>query len=319
DYAIADGFYRIKRIYSGENWNPELRAPLTQPGVNVSPGDHIIAVNEIPLKAPINIYSLFEHTANRMTVLTVHSKPTAEGARRVTVVPTADESALRHRAWVEDNRRKVHEATDGRVAYVYLPNTAEAGYVSFNRYYFSQLSHEAVIIDERFNGGGSLADYIVDMLGRPILCYWATRDGKPFASALSIPGPKVMIINEYAGSGGDALPLFFHRRGLGKLVGKRTWGGLIGIYSYPALMDGGRVTAPRMAIFSPAGQWEVENEGVQPDIEVEMTPKPVIEGHDPQLERAIKLVLEELKKKPVKHPPRPADPLRARYVRSQGS
>jgi len=252
-----------------------------------------------------------------MTVLTVNSKPTTEGARRVTVVPIADESALRHRAWVEENRRKVDKMTDGRVAYVYMPNTAEAGYVSFNRYYFSQLSHEAVIIDERFNGGGSLADYIVDMLGRPILCYWATRDGKPFASAASIHGPKVMIINEYAGSGGDALPLFFRRRGLGKLVGKCTWGGLIGIYSYPALMDGGRVTAPRMAIFSPDGQWEVENEGVEPDIEVEMTPELVIKGRDPQLEKAVEVALDELKKNPIEHPPRPADPSRARYTSTQ--
>jgi tricorn protease len=313
DYEIVDGFYRFKRIYSGENWNPELRAPLTEPGVNVSKGDYLLAVNGRPLKAPVNIYSLFEKTAGQQTVLKVNSKPTLDGARTVTVVPIYDESGLRHRAWVEDNRRKVDEMSKGRVAYVYMPNTAEAGYTYFNRYYFSQLNHEAVVIDERFNGGGSLADYIIDMLSRPVLCYWATRDGKPFSTpGASLYGPKVMIINEYAGSGGDAMPLFFRRRGLGKLVGKRTWGGLVGIYDYPALMDGGRVTAPRMAIFSPDGKWEVENEGVAPDIDVEMTPKLVIEGRDPQLEKAVEVVMKELKQNPVKRPPRPAYPNRVK-------
>jgi tricorn protease len=246
-------------------------------------------------------------------VLMVNAKPTAEGARTVTVVPVSDEQGLRHRAWIEGNRRKVSEMSGGRVAYVYMPNTAEAGYASFNRYYFSQLNREAAVIDERFNGGGHVADYVIDMLNRPVLSYWATREGKPFTTPnASIFGPKVMIINEYAGSGGDAMPLFFRRRGLGKLVGKRTWGGLIGIYDYPVLMDGGRVTAPRMAIFSPDGEWEVENEGVAPDIEVEMTPKLVVEGRDPQLERAVEVVLEELERNPVKKVPRPPYPVRAR-------
>ena len=313
DYEIVDGFYRFKRIYSGENWNPDLRAPLTEPGVAVSQGDYLLAVNGRPLKAPTNIYSLFEKTADRQAVLKINSKPTLQGARTVTVVPIADESALRNRDWIEDNRRKVEEMSKGRVAYVYMPNTAEAGYTYFNRYYFAQLSHEAVVIDERFNGGGSLADYIIDMLSRPVLCFWATRDGKPFSTpGASLYGPKVMIINEYAGSGGDAMPLFFRRRGLGPLVGKRTWGGLVGIYNYPALMDGGRVTAPRMAIFSPDGKWEVENEGIPPDVEVEMTPKLVIAGRDPQLEKAVEVALDELKKNPVKRPPRPPYPNRVK-------
>jgi tricorn protease len=313
DYEIAGGFYRFKRIYSGENWNPDLRAPLTEPGVKVAEGDYLLAVNGEPLKAPTDVFSLFEKTADRQTVLKVNSKPTLEGARTLTVVPIADESALRNRAWIEGNRRKVEELSKGRVAYVYMPNTAEAGYTYFNRYYFAQLEREAVVIDERFNGGGSLADYIIDMLSRPVLCYWATRDGKPFSTpGASLYGPKVMIVNEYAGSGGDAMPLFFRRRGLGPLVGKRTWGGLVGIYNYPALMDGGRVTAPRMAIFSPDGKWEVENEGVSPDVEVEMTPKLVIEGRDPQLEKAVEVVLNELKQHPVKRPPRPADPNRVK-------
>jgi len=169
------------------------------------------------------------------------------------------------------------------------------------------------VIDERFNGGGSLADDLKDMLSRPLLCNWATREGKPFHTpGASIFGPKAMIINEYAGSGGDAMPLFFRRRGLGKLIGQRTWGGLIGIYNYPALMDGGRVTAPRMAIYSPDGKWEVENEGVAPDIEVEMTPKLVLAGRDPQLEKAVEVLMQELKENPPKKMPRPADPIRVK-------
>lgn len=309
DYEIADGHYRIRRIYRGENWNPKLRAPLTEPGVDVSEGDYLLAVNGRPLLADANIYSVFEKTADRQTILRVNSKPCEEGARIITVIPVSSDRNLRHRAWIEANRRKVDEMSDNRVAYVYVPNTSRDGYDSFNRYYFSHIDREAVIIDERFNGGGSAADYIIDMLSRSLLCHWGTREGKPFSSPnASIFGPKVMIINEYAGSGGDALPLYFRRRGLGKLVGKRTWGGLVGIYDYPILMDGGSVTAPRMAIFSPDGQWEVENEGVSPDIEVEMTPKLVIEGHDPQLEKAVEVVLEELERNPVKKAQMPPYP-----------
>ena len=197
--------------------------------------------------------------------------------------------------------------SQGCVAYVYMADTSDEGYAAFNRYYFSQLHKEAVVIDERFNGGGAVADYVIDMLGRPLLSYWATREGGIFASPnASVFGPKVMIINEYAGSGGDAMPLFFRRRGLGKLVGKRTWGGLIGIYDNPVLMDGGFVTAPRLAIFSPDGAWEVENEGVPPDVEVEMTPQDVIAGRDPQLEKAVEIVLEALARSPAPRPQRPA-------------
>jgi tricorn protease len=193
-----------------------------------------------------------------------------------------------------------------------MADTALHGYDAFNRYYFSQLDKQALILDERFNGGGSVADYVVDLLNRPLLSYWATREGRPFTTPnASIFGPKVMIINELAGSGGDALPAFFRRRGLGTLVGKRTWGGLIGIYDYPKLMDGGLFTSPRLAIYSPEGEWEVENEGVTPDVEVEMTPKLVIEGRDPQLERAIEIVLAELDANPRNTVPRPAPVLRA--------
>jgi tricorn protease len=311
DYTIDKDYYRFKRIYSGLNWNPDLRAPLTEPGVDVAEGDYLLAVNGHTLNAPTNLYSLFEKTAGKETFITVNSNPSLKNSRTLTVVPIENEAGLRNRDWVEGNRRKVDSMTGGRAAYIYMPNTADAGYTYFNRYYYSQLNREAVIVDERFNGGGSAADYIIDMLDRPLLNYWATREGREFTTpAASIFGPKVMIINEYAGSGGDAMPLYFARRNLGKLVGKRTWGGLVGIYDYPVLMDGGYVTAPRLAIYSPDGKWEVENIGVVPDIEVEMNPKAVIEGRDPQLEKAVEIILEELKENPFKKMSRPSDPVR---------
>lgn len=312
DYEVVDGFYRIQRIYPGLNWHPELRSPLTEPGVNVVEGEYLLAVNGRPLRYPTNLYSLFEETADQIIDLRFSPTPDEAGARTVTVKPIASETALRHWNWVEGNRRKVEALSNGRVAYVYMPDTGRGGYDSFNRYYYSQLDKQAVVLDERFNGGGFVADYIIDMLDRPLLSYWATREGKEFTSPnASIFGPKAMIINELAGSGGDAMPLFFRRRGLGKLVGKRTWGGLIGIFDYPVLMDGGFFTSPRLAIYSPDGEWEVENEGVPPDIEVEQTPRLVIAGHDPQLEKAVEVVLAELEVHPPVRKSRPKPAMRA--------
>ncbi len=307
DIEVVDGHVRIARILGGLNWNPEMRAPLTEPGVDVDEGDYLLAVNGVPVGA--NPYAALEGTAGVQTVLTVNARPIARGAREVTVVPIGDETALRHRDWVEANRRAVDRMTDGRVAYVYLPNTAWQGYTSFNRYFYAQLDREAVIIDERYNGGGSVADYIVDMLGRTVINYNATREGADYPSPLAvIDGPMVMIVNQDAGSGGDCLPHYFRSRGLGKLVGTRTWGGLIGIYDYPALIDGGMVTAPRIAFYGPDGTWTAENVGIYPDIEVEMTPREVIEGRDPQLEAAVEQVMIELKERDTGGPERPEYP-----------
>ena len=229
------------------------------------------------------------------------------------VEPIADESGLRNCAWVEGNLHKVHERTKGRVAYVYVPNTAEMGYVYFKRYFFPQADKEAIIVDERFNGGGQVADYYIEMLRRPLVSHWATRYGEPIRTPNAvILGPKVMIIDESAGSGGDLLPWMFHKFGLGKLVGRRTWGGLVGILGFPTLMDGGAVTAPNLAIFTEEG-WVVENVGVSPDIEVEQDPAAVAAGKDPQLDRAIDVVLEELAKNPPPQAPaRPPFPVRVR-------
>jgi tricorn protease len=226
------------------------------------------------------------------------------------VVPVGNEIALRNLAWIEDNRRKVDELTGGRVAYVYLPNTAGAGFTNFNRYYFAQVGKEAAIIDERYNGGGDIADYIIDYLRRPLLSFWTLREGKDITTPIeAIFGPKVMIINEMAGSGGDALPWMFHHTGIGPLIGKRTWGGLVGHYTNPAdLIDGGFTGTPNLAFYNPEGAWDVENHGVPPEIEVEYEPKLVREGHDPQLEKAVEVVLEKLKENPLPTPHRPPYP-----------
>jgi tricorn protease len=297
DFAVEGDRYRIARIYDAESWNPELRAPLATPGVNVSRGDFILAVNGVELRAPDNIYRLLDGTANRQTVLTVNSRPDMQGARQITVVPVANEQGLRTRAWVEANRRYVDSVSNGKLAYVYLPNTGVPGYTSFNRYYFAQQDRQGVVVDERYNGGGSAADYIVDLLGRDYDGYFnnPVGDRYPFTSpANGIWGPKVMIINEMAGSGGDLMPYMFKRRKLGPLVGARTWGGLVATTDTPPFVDGGSMIAPRFGFFSRDNRFAVENEGVAPDIDVENFPKDVIAGRDPQLERAVQEALKLL-------------------------
>jgi tricorn protease len=309
DYAQENGRYRITKVYDGENWNPGLQAPLTQPGVNVRAGDYILAVNERELRASDNIYSFFEETAGKQIVLKVGPNPDGKGSRDVTVVPVESEENLRRFDWIESNRRKVDQMTGGRVGYVYLPNTAGAGYNNFNRYYFAQVGKEAVIIDERFNEGGQLADWVVDFLNRPMRSRVATREGADWTSpSESIYGPKVMIINEEAGSGGDALPWYFRKANTGPLVGKNTWGGLIGIGGYPELIDGGRVTAPRWALYGLTGDWEVENHGIKPDYDVDYDPALVRQGHDPQLEKAVEVILQLMKEHPAPDYKRPAYP-----------
>jgi tricorn protease len=309
DYSLENNRYRIAKVYDGENWNPGNQAPLTQPGVNVKAGDYILAVNGRDLHASDNIYSFFEETADKQVVLKVGANPDGKDSRDVTVVPVESEENLRHLAWIESNRRRVDQATGGRVAYVHVPNTAGAGYTSFNRYFFAQVGKDAAIIDERFNEGGQLADYIIDYLRRPLMSKVVTREGHDWSSpSEAIYGPKVLIINEMSGSGGDALPWYFRKAGIGPLIGKRTWGGLVGIGGYPELLDGGRVTAPRAAIYGLNGEWEVENHGIPPDVEVDLEPSAWRDGHDAQLEKAIEVVMQQLKEHPlpqIKRPPYP--------------
>jgi len=262
----------------------------------------VLAVNGVELAAPDNIHRLLDGTANRQTVLTINDRPVRDGARQVTVVPVPSDQGLRTRAWVEDNRRYVDERSKGQLAYVYLPNTGQGGYTSFNRYYFAQQDRKGAVIDERYNGGGSAADYIIDVLERDFDGYFnnVAGDRTPFTSpSAGIWGPKVMIINEMAGSGGDLMPWMFRRRQIGPLVGTRTWGGLVHTADTPPFIDGGSMIAPRGGFFTRDGTWAVENKGTAPDIEVENWPKDVIAGRDPQLERAVDEALRLLKEKPV--------------------
>jgi tricorn protease len=312
DFTIDSGRYKITRIYDNESWNPDLSAPLSAPGVDVSTGDYILAINGVDLRPPDNIYRLLDGTADRQTVLTINNRPTLDGSHPVKVVPVANEQGLRTRAWVEENRRLVDKLSGGQLAYVYLPNTGQGGYASFNRYYFSQQDKKAAVIDERFNGGGSAADYIIDVLQRDFDGYFnnVAGDRVPFTSPeAGIWGPKVMIINEMAGSGGDLMPYMFRLRKIGPLVGKRTWGGLVHTADTPGFIDGGSMIAPRGGFFTRDGKWAVENEGVAPDVDVENWPKDVIAGHDLQLERAVQEAMRLLKEKPVnrltKEPPPP--------------
>ena len=309
DYAIENGRYRFARIYSGENWNPQFQAPLTQPGVNVKAGEYLLAVDGREVKGTDNVFRFFEAKAGKQVVLAVGPEPKMEGTREVTVVPISSETALRNFAWIEDNRRYVERVTKGKVAYVYMPDTAFGGYTYFNRYFYAQVGREALIVDERFNGGGMLATDIIERFQRKMMSLVATRDGEDEVQPQgAIFGPKVMLINEFAGSGGDAMPWYFQRAKVGPLVGKRTWGGLVGRAGAPSLMDGGYVTAPSSGVWSPDGHWIAENVGVIPDIEVEHDPKLVRQGKDPQLDKAIEIVMEGLAKNPLTKPKRPAYP-----------
>ena len=311
DYVVDNGRYRFKKVYGGLNWNPELRSPLTEPGVDVKAGEYLLAVEGKELKYPENLYSRFERTAGRFTEITVGPSPDGKGSRTVTVVPIENEAQLRNRDWVEGNLRKVTAATNGRVAYVYVPNTSTTGHEYFKRYFFPQADRDAIIVDERHNGGGQVADYYIDILRRPFIANWAFRYGTDLKTPLaSIQGPKVMLIDETAGSGGDLLPWMFRKLELGPLVGKRTWGGLVGILGFPTLMDGGFTTAPNLAFWTEEG-FGVENEGVPPDVEVEQTPADVIAGGDPQLEKAIEIALRELAAHPPMKQVKPAIPRRA--------
>jgi tricorn protease len=309
DYAIDGGRYRFARVFNGENWNPQARAPLTAPGVNVKAGEYLLSVNGRNVSSTDNLYSFFQETAGRQIVLKVGPSADGKASREVTVVPVGSENGLRNLAWIEDNRRKVEQLSSGKLGYVYIPNTGGPGFTSFNRYFFAQTNKQGAVVDERFNQGGLLADYVVEYLNRQQLAKIAFRDGKDWnVPAGGIYGPKAMLINELAGSGGDAMPWFFQKSKVGPLIGKRTWGGLVAASTIPTLMDGGSVTAPNGAVYGLNGQWEVENHGVAPDVEVEFDPAAWRAGHDPQLEKAVEWLLSEIQKDPQKEYQRPAYP-----------
>jgi tricorn protease len=283
--------------------------------MEVEEGDYLLAIQGRELVAPTNPFMLLEGTAGRTITVTINDTPSMEGAREIVVEPTRNEGQLRTWAWVMENKRKVEEMSDGRLAYVWLPNTGQGGYTYFNRMYFAQQDRQGAVIDERNNGGGSAADYIIDVMARELTGYFNSRAGdrKPFTQPMAgLWGPKVMIINERAGSGGDLMPFLFRFREVGPLVGTRTWGGLVGTWDTPPLIDGGGFVAPRGGFIDVNGEWAVEAEGVAPDIEVHNDPRSVIEGRDPQLEAAVQEALRLLATEAVELKPEPPAPIRYR-------
>lgn len=310
DFQLHQGAYRIKKIYDAGPWNTEVQSPLTIPGVGVNVGDYILAVNGVPIDTSKDPWAAFQGLANKTVALSVNSTPSMTGAREVLIKTLSSDTLLRERAWVEDNRNKVAKATNGRVGYIYVRDTGTGGQTEFVRQYLAQWKKEGLIIDERFNSGGQLADRFVELMNRPIYHYFYVRDNKNWhLPQISNTGPKVMLMNAWAGSGGDAFPFYFKRAGLGPLIGTRTWGGLVGpVYPLP-LIDGGMVSCPPARIMSKDGKWIIENVGEAPDIPLVNHPGLMAQGKDPQLERGIKEVMDALKKNPLPKPPkRPAYP-----------
>ncbi|MDY2586798.1 S41 family peptidase [Winogradskyella aquimaris] len=313
DFEKVNGNYKISKIYTGERWNPDMEAPLSQPGINVNEGDYILSINGKTLDDNTNPYQLLEQTAGREITIVVNDKPNTTNARTVLVKPVSNERMLRTMDWIESNRRKVDELSNGKLAYVYVPNTGGGGFTSFNRYYFSQQDKKGVVIDERNNGGGSAADYMIDVMSRELFGYFNSKagDNRPWTTPMAgIWGPKVMLINERAGSGGDLLPYMFKMKNIGPLIGTRTWGGLVGTWDTPRFIDGGRMVAPRGGFYDVNGEWAVEGEGVAPDIEVIQHPKETSKGNDPQLERAVQEAMKLLNGNEFKLKPEPEAPVR---------
>jgi tricorn protease len=307
DLDASSGLYRFKTLYRERDWNSKVAAPLAAPGVAVREGDYLLSVNGVPVHAPENVFAAFVGTQDKQTRITVGSAPNDPKPRTYTVEPIADEATLRYTAWVGANRDRVARATGGKIAYIHVPDTALDGIEEFSKQYYPQVDREGIIVDERFNSGGFIPDFFVERLGRQTMTYWSTRDGADFRTPSSaIDGPKCILINEYAGSGGDAFPYYFRLHKLGPVIGKRTWGGLVGISENIPLVDGGVVTMADFGMWDPAsGQWAVENHGVDPDVVVENAPDRMVSGHDPQLERAIEYCMDQLKTNPPKRPARP--------------
>ena len=307
DWSLENGAYRIKKIIDGAPWDAEVRSPFSQPGVDVKEGDYILAVNGVPLDTSKDPWASFQGLAGETVALTINSKPTMDGARQVYVETLRSETRLRHLAWIERNRKMVEEATDGRVGYIYVRNTSLDGQSELVRQFAAQFTKDGLIVDERFNSGGQIPDRFIELLNRPPLSYWAVRDGQDWRwPPVAHNGPKVMLINGWSGSGGDLFPLYFKKAGVGKLIGRRTWGGLIGISGSPRLIDGGVVTVPTFRMYHTDGKWFEEGYGVDPDIEVLDDPALMARGRDPQLEAAIEEVMRQLRENPpvaVDRPP----------------
>ena len=313
DYGIdkASGRYRIAKIFIGRNWDKKCRAPLAQPGIAVREGDYLIAANGVELKYPATPYSLMENTAGRQMMIKVAKDASGKDAKEYTIEPVDNENWLRYNDWVESNRRKVDEATGGKVGYIHVPNTSIIGLNEFVRSFYPQFNKEGLIIDVRYNSGGMVPDIFIERLSRQVLSLWGRREGKSWITPSTAPlGHMVCLINGYAGSGGDAFPYYFREKGLGPLIGTTTWGGLVGYSRGIPLTDGGFISMPDFGFYNLKGEWEVERVGVKPDIEIDNSPEEVVKGRDPQLEKGIEVVLEKIKESPRKFPERPSYPIK---------
>jgi tricorn protease len=307
NWEKADGYFRIKEIIRGAEWDNEVRSPLDEPGINVKAGEYVLAVNGIPLHEHSDPWAAFEGLAGKTVELTVNGKASMDGARTVVVNTLADETRLRNLAWIEANRKRVDAASGGKIGYIYVPSTGIDGQNELVRQFYAQWDKEGLIIDERFNNGGQIPDRFIELLNRKPLAYWDVRDGKNWQwPPVGHFGSMAMLINGWSGSGGDAFPDYFRKAGLGPLIGTRTWGGLIGISGAPGLIDNGGVTVPTFRMYDPNGKWFREGHGVDPDIEVIEDPSSLAKGVDPQLEKAIEEVVKRIKEKGPIHPKTPA-------------
>lgn len=310
DWTVEQGAYRIARIHRGGPWDADARGPLGAPGIDVKEGDWLLAVNGVPVEIGRDPWASFQGLAGRPTMITVSESPTQDDkAREVMITPVSDESQLRFRSWIENNRRMVEQKTGGRVGYIYVTDTGVTGQNDLIRQFYPQIAKEGLIIDERWNGGGQIPTRFIELLDRPATNMWAGRDGRDWHwPPDSHQGPKCMLINGLAGSGGDAFPAYFKQKGLGRLIGMRTWGGLVGISGNPGLIDGGSITVPTFAYYDLDGTWGIEGHGVDPDMEVMDNPTALARGEDPQLEAAIAHMMDEVAKKKWQAPKRPAYP-----------
>ncbi|HEX7585856.1 MAG TPA: PDZ domain-containing protein, partial [Prolixibacteraceae bacterium] len=302
--------YQITKIYAGENWNDDRRSPLTKQGVDVKEGDYLLAINGTELNTSMNPYELLENTVGKMVEITVNSKPEAAGAKTYTIRPIASELELFSLNWVNERRAMVDKLSGGKIGYIYVPNTAVEGNreLFHGMYEFSE--KDALIIDDRYNGGGFIPDVMTDLLERKTLSYWQRNGLSPMRTpGIANNGPKVMLTNGYSSSGGDAFPYYFRKTGLGKLIGTRTWGGLVGISGNAGLVDGGSISVPQFGIYDENSQWVIEGVGVSPDIEVIDRPEQLAKGEDPCIEKAVEVLLKELQENPTKKvtPPTPPD------------
>jgi len=317
NWEEEDGYFKVGKVIRGAEWDNEVRSPLDMPGVGVDDGEYILAVNGIALNEYSNPWAAFEGLAGKTVELTVNSSAKWEGARTVIVETMTDERRLRHLAWIEGNRKWVDEESNGKIGYIYVPSTGVGGQNELVRQFYGQWNKEGLIIDERFNNGGQIPDRFIELLNRKPLAYWDVRDGKNWQwPPVGHFGSMAMLINGWAGSGGDAFPDYFKKAGLGPLIGGRTWGGLIGISGAPTLIDGGRVTVPTFRMYNPDGTWFAEGHGVDPDIKVTENPTELAKGIDGQLDRAIEEVLKSIKEKGAIHPEVPPKENRSRTSKS---